>query len=191
MGWIILIILVVIIFVICYNGLVSKKNSVENALSTIDTCLQTRLDLMSSLFEQIDVTLDHESKVYNDITALRSQHAELKDEYDNRTNKDIIVLDKKITNVNRQVMAVRENYPELSSIRAIVKVIDANVEVENQINAARRNYNNNVNIYRNALQSFPSGIFASIGGFKDSYELYKADEAAKNRVSVKDFVKDE
>ena len=59
--------------------------------------------------------------------------------------------------------------------------MDANINIENQINAARRNYNNNVENFRNSIQIFPNNIFAGIFGFRDKYELYKADEDAKTR----------
>ena len=183
-----IIIILVIFALISYNSLVNKRNSVDNSLSTIDTCLQTRLDLMSNLFEQVAIAYDHESKLYKEIVELRTQQEGIKHQYNNES-KDIIAMDKEISELNRKYLMVCENYPELNSIEAISIAMNANVEVENQINAARRNYNNNVQSYRNGIQSFPNVIFARILGFNNTYELYKADEAANKRVSPKSFVK--
>lgn len=190
MGVIIFIIIIVVIVAIIYNNLVSRKNAVENALSTIDTFLQERLDLMTNLFEQAAVALEHESKVYAEVTKLRSEHSKIKEAYTNKNDSaEIVNLDKSITRIGKQVEAVYENYPELKAIDSVNKAMDVNVDVENQINAARRNYNNNVMSYRNGIESFPNVIFANMFGFKDKYELYKADEEAKQRVKASDVYK--
>ncbi len=187
--WIIVVIgIVVLLAIISYNSLINKRNSVDNALSTIDTCLQTRLDLMSNLFEQVDIAFDHESKLYKEIVELRTKQEALKEEY-NKENKNVVVMDKEISKLNKEYLIVCENYPELRSIEAVTVAMNANVEVENQINAARRNYNNNVQSYRNGIQSFPNVIFAGILGFRNTYELYKAEEQAKEKVRPSDFIK--
>lgn len=185
---IVIVIIVLFLAIISYNSLVNRRNSVDNALSTIDTCLQTRLDLMSNLFEQVDVAFDHESQIYKEIVELRTKQEGIKEQY-NKESKDIVNMDKEISKLNKEYLMVCENYPELRSIEAVAIAMNANVEVENQINAARRNYNNNVQSYRNGIQSFPNVIFAGILGFKNVYELYKADEGANKRVSPKEFIK--
>lgn len=177
-----IIIAIIIIMIVIYNNLTSKKNAVENALSTIDTFLQTRLDLMTNLFLQTERALDHESEVFKAVAELRSQHNSLQKEYENKTDKrQVITIDKNVTNIRRQFSAVEERYPDLKAISTVQKAMDANINIENQINAARRNYNNNVENFRNSIQIFPNNIFAGIFGFRDKYELYKADEDAKTR----------
>lgn len=187
---IIVVIIVIVLFAIMYNNLVSRKNSVENALSTIDTFLQERLDLMTNLFEQAAISLKHESEVYEKVSELRSEHDKVKADYTNKKdNKEIVNIDKNISKIGKQFKAVYENYPDLKAIDTVHKAMDANIVMENQINAARRNYNNNIMEYRNAIQSFPTVLFARIFGFKDNYELYKADEEAKQRVKASDVYK--
>lgn len=186
---IVLIIAIAIFFaIISYNSLVTERNAVDNALSTIDTYLQTRLDLLSNLFEQVDIAFDHESKLYKEIVELRTKQEGIKEQY-NKENKNVIAMDKEISKLNKGYLVVYENYPELRSIEAVSIAMNANVEVENQINATRRNYNNNVQSYRNKIQSFPNIIFAGLLGFRNTYELYKADEDANKRVSPKNFMK--
>ena len=177
-----IIIAIIIIMIVIYNNLTSKKNAVENALSTIDTFLQTRLDLMTNLFLQTERALDHESEVFKSVAELRSQHNSLQKEYENKTDKrQVITIDKNVTNIRRQFSAVEERYPDLKAISTVQNAMDANINIENQINAARRNYNYNVENFRNSIQIFPNNIFAGIFGFRDKYELYKADEDAKTR----------
>lgn len=178
----------ILFMIISYNSLVNKRNSVDNALSTIDTCLQTRLDLMSTLFEQIDIAYDHESKIFKELVELRTKQEGIKEKY-SKENKNIVVMDKEISNLNKEYLMVCENYPELRSIEAVAIAMNANVEVENQINAARRNYNNNVQNYRNGIQSFPNVIFAGLLGFRNKYELYKADDGSEKRVSPRNIIK--
>lgn len=180
---IILIVVLGIIIMLLFNNLVSKKNKVEGSLSTIDTYLQKRFDLMEELFATLERTLDHELEVYNVVTKNRTGFDEVRKAYEsNKANPGTIVQsDKTISSIFQGMRMTSEQYPQLQSIQAVMTVMNQNITVENEINASRRQYNSNVTIYRNAIQSFPGVLIANILGFKDVYELYKADEEAKKR----------
>lgn len=185
---IVIVVIVLLLAIASYNALVNRRNSVDNSVSTIDACLQTRLDLMSNLFEQVNIAFDHESQIYKELVELRNKQEKLKGEY-GKESKDIVTYDKEISKLSKDYLMVCESYPEVKSMEAVSIAMNANVEVENQINAARRNYNDNVQNYRDAIQSFPNVVFAGLFGFKNVYELYKADEGAEKRVSPKGFIK--
>lgn len=180
---IVLLVVVGLIIIFLFNNLVSKKNKVEGSLSTIETYLQKRFDLMESLYAQLERELDHESEVYNAVSKNRTGFDELRKTYnESKSNPNALIqTDRMISTMFQGMRQTTEQYPALSSIQAVMQVMNQTVTLENELNAARRQYNSNVVTYKNGIQSFPNVIIANILGFKDVYELYKADEEAKIR----------
>lgn len=193
-GVIIAIVVVVVLIILLFNNLVSKKNKVEGSLSTIETYLQKRFDLLESLFAQLERELDHESEVYVAIAKNRTGFNELRKSYDaNKSNPNAVVeADRMVTTMFQGMRMTSEAYPQLQSIQAVMQVMNQTVTVENELNASRRQYNANVVTFRNSIQTFPNVIIANILGFKDTYELYKAEEAAQSRPkpASEDFYKE-
>lgn len=190
---IILLVVVAFIIIFLFNNLVSKKNKVEGSLSTIETYLQKRFDLMESLFAQLERELDHELEVYSVVTKNRTGFDELRKSYDAKKSNPnaIIEADRMVSTMFQGMRSTMEQYPNLPSIQVVTQVMNQTITVENELNASRRQYNSNVTTYRNSIQSFPGVIIANILGFKDAYELYKADEAAQSRpkLASEDFYK--
>lgn len=176
--------IVVIFFVLIYNNLVAKRNRIDKSLSNIDTFLQQRLDLMTNLFMNMDTALDHEADVYAQVVKERTGFNQIKELYQTAktTGKGLIECDKAISQFMQGARMTFENYPELKALDIVSDVMAENTNMENQINAARRQYNSNVTIYRNAIQMFPNNIVAGIFRFTDSYELYRSDEEARAAV---------
>ena len=55
--------------------------------------------------------------------------------------------------------------------------------MESQLQAARRVYNSEVNVYNNAVMSFPSNLFAMLYGYrKENY--FEAKEEEKENVEI-------
>ena len=55
--------------------------------------------------------------------------------------------------------------------------------MESQLQAARRIYNAEVNVYNNKVQMFPSNIMANLFNFKEE-EFFQAEEQAKNNIKI-------
>lgn len=180
---VIILIVVVLLVIFLFNNLVSKRNKVQGSLSTIDTYLQKRFDMMESLFATLERELDHELEVYGVVTKNRTGFDEVRKAYnDNKANPSAIVeADRTMSTIFQGMRMTTESYPQLQSIQAVMTVMNQTITVENEINASRRQYNANVVTYRNSIQSFPGVLIAGILGFGDDYELYKADEAAQSR----------
>lgn len=173
------IVAVILLVILIYNNLVASKLRIDKALGNIDTYLQKRFDLLNSLFSQCERYMQHEADTMSEITKMRSNYHDIKEAYDkgNKLPADIMKADKAISALS----ATFESYPQLRAIESVLKTMDENTIVENEINAARRQYNDNVTSFRTSLQAFPSNIIAAIFGFRSDYELYKAEEAARTR----------
>ncbi len=172
-----------VLLLLTYNNLVSKRTAIKKSIGTIDAELQRRFDLMSSLFSQAERVLDHESEVYRAIAKNRTGFDELRKSYDNRNNDIAAVqqIDRAVGSMFSGMRQIHEQYPELKTIDTINKVISENITVEENVIASRKQYNQNVEDYINAIQMFPNVLFAGILGFRDEYKMYEADAEAKKR----------
>ncbi|WP_248616588.1 LemA family protein [Photobacterium halotolerans] len=67
--------IVVVLFlgVAIYNGLIARKNQVDNADSTIDVMLKKRFDLLPNMVETVKAYMSHEREVLNELTELRTR----------------------------------------------------------------------------------------------------------------------
>jgi len=172
----------VICIITIYNNLVSKRNRVKKSLSNIDAFLQQRMDQMENLFTLLDNALDHETKVFDEIANVRAEFSKIKNMYQPDKYSTVVKADQAMSTFITNALATFEKYPELKALNMVEKVMAENIQLETKINASRRQYNSNITLYRNAMQMFPHVIIARLFNFSDNYELYRAEEAARQVV---------
>ena len=177
MGWIILIVVVVLIFIVIglYNSLVSLRQRVKNAWSQIDVQLQRRFDLIPNLIETVKGYMEHERDVLTKISELRTSWANA------GSVKEKSALDTELSGALKTIMAISENYPDLKANQNFSQLQEELQNTENKIAFSRQFYNDIVTKYNTKLEVVPSNIIASMFGFKPE-ELFEAesDEARKN-----------
>ena len=177
MGWIILAIVVILVIAIIsmYNGLVSSRVKVDNAWSQIDVQLQRRFDLIPNFVETVKGYAAHESETFEKITSLRTSWA------DANTVAEKADLDNQLSGALKTIMAVSENYPDLKANQNFSELQEELRNTENKISYSRQFYNDNVTMYNEKLQLFPSNIIANMFNFKPR-ELFAVEnnEARKN-----------
>lgn len=158
----VIVILLIIWIVALYNGLVSQRNLVDEAASQIDVQLQRRGDLLPNLLETVKGYAKHEQETFEKVTAMRSQ---LKDP--NVSLGDKVKADNELTGALNHLFAVSENYPELKANQNFLALQEELTNTENKIAFSRQNYNSNVMVYNNKLQTFPSNMVAKFGNFPE------------------------
>lgn len=152
---------VLIIIVLLYNRLVTRKNQVENAFGSIDSMLKKRLDLIPNLVAAVKQFMTHERGLLERVTELRAQALKPGLPVGER-----IEVERGISRALSGIMVAVENYPQLRSNENMLQLQAALNEVEEQISAARRFYNSAVTDYNNALETFPSNLVASAFRFE-------------------------
>ena len=171
-----IVIFVLIIAIICiYNSLVQARIKVDNAWSQIDVQLQRRFDLIPNFIETVKGYMTHEKETFEKITELRTSWA-------NTNNvSEKAMLDNKLSDTLKTIMAISENYPELKANQNFSELSEELRNTENKISFSRQFYNDAVTIYNTKLQVFPSNIIAGIFHFT-AHDLFSAesDEARKN-----------
>src|SRR3989304_3289607 len=65
--------LLLLIFFLIYNSLISKRNQAENAFGSIDVMLKKRYDLVPNLVAAVKGYMQHEQNVLTELTELRGR----------------------------------------------------------------------------------------------------------------------
>jgi len=174
----IILIVAIIILILMYNSLVAKKNQVDNIFASVDTQLKKRYDLIPNLVASVSKYMEHEKSILQEITKLRSEA--------NRTDisqKEKIDLDAKVSSALGSIMVAVENYPELKANENVMHLQHSLSEVEAQIAAARRAYNQAVTDYNNALEMIPTNFMANAMGYKPK-DVFVISETERKNVNV-------
>ncbi len=165
------------IFII--NGLIAKKNQVRNAEGSIDTLLKKRFDLIPNLVETVKKYMKHERGTLSAVTEMRTRALNAGLSGDEKAK-----IHAQLEKMLGSIMLTAEQYPDLKASTNFLQLQEALNETEEQISAARRAFNASVTDYNNALEMFPSNVFASLLRYKHK-EVFTATEEEKQSISVK------
>jgi LemA protein len=163
-----------------YNGLINKKNQVKNTLSTIDVMLKKRHDLIPNLVATVKEYTEHERGTLTDIVKLRSQVVDASSLPDGERMKIESQLSSRLSGLKITL----ENYPDLKANTNFIKLQDSLNEIEGQLSASRRTYNASVLEFNNAIEMFPSSIFAKNMGLQQA-EFIEIPEVERETPDVK------
>lgn len=160
-----------------YNTFVRLSNQVRTAWSDVDVQLARRHDLVPSLVKVVSAYANHEKQLFSDVVRLRGEALNL-----HSPSKLALLEDGIQQNVNR-ILLLQESYPELKSSTNFLKLQHQLVEVEDELQYARRFYNGAVRDYNDAVQMFPYRLFARPFGFRVA-DYFTAGSAAQSSVQV-------
>jgi LemA protein len=179
MGTILIVLLVaaVVWAVIAFNGLVRLRNQVKTAWADIDVQLKRRHDLIPQLVSAVKGYAGYERGVLNSVTELRSQA--LTQTSPRQLGQTEAELQKGVM----QILALEEAYPDLKANQNFLQLQRDLVEVEDNLQYARRFYNGAVRDYNTSLERFPGMLIAHAGGFMP-VEFFSADESDRPAVRV-------
>ncbi len=158
---------------VTYNSLVSRKNKIRQAYSGIDVYLTQRFDLIPNLVECVKGYMAYEEETFEKIVTMRQEYLNTKSLKEGETLN---------YECNRIIM-MAEDYPELKSSEQFLNLQKNLSKIESQLQAARRIYNAEVNVYNNKVQMFPSNILAGMFGFQEA-EYFEAEEQSHHHIKI-------
>lgn len=170
---------VLLSFALMYNGLVRKKNQVENVFGSMDAMLKKRTDLIPNLVSTVQQYMQHERETLNELTEMRAKAVSGQLSADEK-----IALQNQFSKALGSIMVAVENYPDLKADQNFIHLQSALNEVEEQISAARRAYNAAVTSYNNAIEILPTNILASMMNYQRK-SVFEISEAERQNVDVK------
>jgi LemA protein len=179
-GWIILGVLVVIVFLLIgmYNSLVQLRVRADNSWSDIDVQLKRRHDLIPNLVETVKGYAAHEKGTFENIAKFRSMAMQA------TAPADKAAAENQLTGALKSLFAVAENYPELKASEEFTQLQSSLSQVEDTIQNARRYYNAVVRDLNTKIQSFPTNLLAGMFGFQQR-QFFEADAGDREPVAVK------
>lgn len=161
-----------------YNGLVTQRNRVQNAWSTIDVQLKRRYDLIPNLIETVKGYASHEQDVLTAVTAARTSAMEA------GSVREQAAAENDLSRALFNLRAVSEDYPDLKANAQFGQLQDELTNTEDRIAFARQAYNDSVNRYDTKRQRIPTNVIANVGAF-EAYEYFEADTDSRSPVQVK------
>lgn len=203
LGFALLLVVPLLIWVWLHNSLVAKEEQVFNAWAQVESNFQRRNDLVPTLVELVSRYLKHERQTLSDVTGTRAEAVNkmaaaidglIKAQgatsevlrggrrglvENDETLQELVRSQLRLKNNFSQIIAIAENYPELKSSDQFLE-LQAQLEgTENRINVARMRFNDAVGAFNGTMRMLPWSIVASAGHFKRK-AYFRSDEEARN-----------
>ena len=167
----VLIVLAVVVLgwaVFAFNRLVRLRNQVGAGWSDIDVQLMRRHDLVPRLVETVRAYAGHEKAVLESVTALRAQAM------GTQSPAALAAIEGALESGVGRLLLLQEAYPDLKASANFLQLQRDLVDVEDQLQYARRFYNGAVRELNDGVQRFPELIVAKATGFAPA-EYFQAE----------------
>lgn len=175
------VLLVLVLGVVLYNRLVGLRNEVQNAWAQIDVQLKRRYDLIPNLVNAVRGYMEHERGVFEAVTEARSRAIAAGGDVAQRAQAE-----NELTRSLRSLFAVAENYPQLRASENMQVFQEELASTENRVAFARQHYNDSVQSFNTAQQTFPAVFFAGALGFKQA-PLFEMEDATQREAPQVQF----
>jgi len=168
---------VLVVSVLIYNGLVRRRNQVDSAWSQMDVQRRRRYDLIPNLVETVKGYASHEQGTLEAVTEARARALNAQDPAD-QASAEIM-----LTGALKSLFVVAESYPDLRASQSFLELQQELSATADRAAYARQNYNDAVLTYNNAVTAVPQSVFAAILGFR-TREYFQAGGEERGSVRV-------
>lgn len=156
---IILLILLVGAIIFIFNKIMKASTSNIEAFYGVDAVLKERFSLISSMEELINKHASGEKYILERIPQIRENLSE------KMTISDRAKHEAKYSILIRDILLQAENYPDLKEDENFVKLKEQLVAIEEDIETARRHYNDTSRSYNALIKKSPNNVLCSILGY--------------------------
>src|ERR1700741_3231796 len=132
---VVVVLLLLLVFWLGYNGLVKRRNQVDNAWADIDVQLKRRYDLIPNLVETVKGYAAHERGTFEAVTMARNQAMSAQGPAAKGQAEGML------TGALRQLFALSEAYPQLRAAENFGQLQATLNQIEDTLQNARRYYN--------------------------------------------------
>ena len=164
MSWLFIVVIVLIVLiglwvVLLYNGLIRKRNRVDNAWAQVEVQLKRRHDLVPNLVATVQGYAAHERGTFDSVTQARAAATSAQGPAQAGAAEGIL------GQAIGRLFAVAEAYPELKANQNFLDLQAQLRDTEDKIAISRQVYNDTVLTYNNGIQTFPAVVLAGMLGF--------------------------
>jgi LemA protein len=175
--WLLVGLAILVWAVFVFNRLVRLRNQMKSAWADIDVQLKRRHDLVPDLVATVEGYAAHERSTLEEVTALRTRAVALK------SPAQLGEVESALQQALARIMILQEAYPDLKANETFLQLQRDLVQVEDNLQYARRFYNGSVRDYHNGIQRFPDLALARLFGFR-SAEFFQASDEERRAVPV-------
>lgn len=157
-----------------YNKFVQLIEAVNNSEKEISVQLDRRGKIFDSLISSVNKIMSHENDVLTKVTSLRAKTLDPSASPDEiKGAQDEL---SKVVSSGQLNIAV-ESYPELKANQNMLQLQEEIVSTENKLSFAKKAFNNSIETYNVAKNSFPNLVIPKVfSGLNKSYEYWSLDE---------------
>lgn len=165
LGFLGLVVLLALVLLAAYNGLVSLREQVKSAFSSIDVALRQRFDMIPQLVDAAKGAMKFEKETFKEVVEARNA---AKAALDSISANGGVATEELLQNLQVKTAALDnafagmkiqlEAYPDLKSVETVKQLQDGIESVENKIAFSRNHYNQTVSDYQTKRSQFPSVI---------------------------------
>lgn len=150
----------VIALIAIYNGLVSKRQRVNQAFADIDVQLKQRQNLIPNLVETVKGYATHEKETLDAVIQARNSAVAAS------SAGEMAQAEGALSGALGKLFALAESYPDLKANENFESLQDELSLIEDKLAAARRFYNSAVQDYNTATEQFPGSLVAGSFDFE-------------------------
>ena len=178
-GLLVVVIVLVALYVILYNRLVSLRVRAENAWSDIDVQLKRRADLVPNLVETVKGYAAHERGTLDAVTKARTNAVAAQSAGPAARAQ----AEGELTTALRGLTVAVEAYPQLQASGGFRDLQAQLATIEDAVQNSRRYYNAVVRDLNTAISTIPSNLVAGPMGYKE-LEFFEATAGDREQPKV-------
>lgn len=176
-GLLVIVALLLLYLWFTYNSLITLRERIREAISSIEVQLKRRADLIPNLVQAVKGYVKHEKEVLENVTKARSALMNAGNLHEKAGANNML------TDALKSLFAVAEGYPDLKASQNFLNLQQELSDTENKISYSRQFYNSNVLEYNTRIKSFPSMFVARQFKFNEE-EFFEAEVGEKEPVKV-------
>lgn len=154
----------------------TARESCNRYESNIKVQVKRRYDLIPNVLNTVKASSQYEKDVYTNIAEARSKLGGL---IDSGSLQEISDADSELQAALGRLIAIQEDYPDLTADEQYTALIDDLEGCENRISVARQDYNDAVMEYNLKVTNPPSSWIASMRGMETKNYIEISEEEEK------------
>ena len=173
-----------------YNNLISKQETVEQAVGDVQAAYQKRADQIPNVAATAKQYSDYESEAFQNIVEARAKATSTTIDMSNLDEQQLAnyqkAQDELMNTMRANLNVIVEQYPDLKANTLYLNLQESIESCENQIANARRTFNEKAKDFNQYLRRFPNSIIANFGNF-EKMPYFEASEGADKAPNVKEL----
>ena len=153
-----------------YNTLQDTDEKIKAGWSEVLNQYQRRADLVPNLVKTVKAFAAHEKEVFESVTKARSEVGKINVSVDDLDNPALLAkfqeAQSAMSSALSKLIAVAENYPQLTSSPLFKDLMTQLEGTENRIGVARNRYIKAIQEYNGVVRRFPTNLTAMVFGFQ-------------------------